>query len=292
MKKATKIVFKNYISLINKNIDKSLATFGAPGIGLRPAIEYALNSGGKRIRPLIIHMMTKALKNIHPIEHVAVAVEWVHTATLIADDLPCMDNDDRRRNKPSLHKAFNEGTALLVTYALIAAAYDNLRVNAQILHALIPSEKTTQAYFLSVENVAYNTGAFGLAGGQFDDIFSKNSHQDFCDTVIKRKTGALFEMTFVLGWLFGGGDIEFLPLLKEASTHFGKVFQIVDDILDISSDALNVKKENFNFAQTFGLNSAKDQVYKEAENFKRMLKELNINNNEFFQLMDYVTEQI
>ena len=88
---------------------------------LREACEYALTNGGKRFRPILLMMTAKAANGSVDVGYAALAVELFHTASLVADDLPCMDNDDMRRDKPSLHKVYGEGVALLVTYALIAA---------------------------------------------------------------------------------------------------------------------------------------------------------------------------
>ncbi|MBM3199287.1 MAG: hypothetical protein FJZ58_08595, partial [Chlamydiae bacterium] len=124
--------FFSYRDRIEKEIAKSILYFGEK-TKLRDACEYALTNGGKRLRPLIVLMVSEALGNGLNVLEAALSVEFFHTASLIADDLPCMDNDDERRDKPSLHKVYGETIALLASYALITAAFEKIRVSASIM---------------------------------------------------------------------------------------------------------------------------------------------------------------
>lgn len=219
-------IFTPYRLYIETLIDSSIAALG-PKTALRDACEYALKTGGKRFRPAIVLMIAKALKKELDVSHAALAVEYFHTASLIADDLPCMDNDDERRNLPTVHKAFNESTALLATYALISAGYDRLRLNAQ---------GNIEALALALENATHTTGILGATGGQFLDIHLVHPTEEQVLEVIEKKTGTLFELSFVLGWIYGGGDVKCLNLVKTAAHQFGMAFQIVDDFLDLAKD--------------------------------------------------------
>ena len=125
--------FNDYRSKVENKLRDSLEDFGNAQQGLRRPIEYALLSGGKRVRPLLVCLFADGLQKGREVLDTAIAVEYIHTSTLIADDLPCMDNDDMRRGKPAVHKAFDEASALLASYALIPAAYARIRKNAKIL---------------------------------------------------------------------------------------------------------------------------------------------------------------
>src|SRR5271155_2067965 len=117
---------------IEQEIAKSLLLFGEK-TKLRDACEYALKSGGKRFRPLLVLLVAEGVGNDLNVYEAALSVEFFHTASLIADDLPCMDNEDERRNKPSLHKVYGEAIALLASYALITAAFDKIYCNASLM---------------------------------------------------------------------------------------------------------------------------------------------------------------
>src|SRR5689334_6318506 len=107
---------------IEQEIARSILCFGEK-TKLRDACEYAITNGGKRFRPLIVLLIAEALGNGLNVYEAALSVEFFHTSSLIADDLPCMDNDDERRDKPSTHKVYGESIALLASYALITAAF-------------------------------------------------------------------------------------------------------------------------------------------------------------------------
>src|SRR5579863_9558332 len=117
---------------IEQEIAKSIICFGEK-TKLRDACEYALTNGGKRFRPLIVLFVGEALGCGLNVYEAALSVEFFHTASLIADDLPCMDNDDERRDKPSLHKVYGETIALLASYALITAAFEKIHSNAIVM---------------------------------------------------------------------------------------------------------------------------------------------------------------
>jgi geranylgeranyl diphosphate synthase type II len=211
-----------------------------PTSAVREACEYALMIGGKRLRPAIVYMIADALGYNTDVTHAALCVEYLHTASLIADDLPCMDNDDERRNHPSTHKAFNETIALLASYALIAAGY---RAIYQASSAL-PPLAAERACALALENVSWNTGLWGITGGQYLDLYPPDLTADTVRQAIHQKTSTLFEISFVLGWLFGGGEVEKLPLIKRISSHVGMIFQMVDDFDDCEEDRRHERKVN------------------------------------------------
>src|SRR5437016_8742652 len=120
-----------YKARIEPAIVSSLSRFGEK-TELRDACEYSLQTGGKRFRPAIVYMVTDALKSKNDVTDAALAVEFFHTASLIADDLPCMDNDDFRRGRPTTHKVYPESVALLASFALIAAGFEYIAMNSKV----------------------------------------------------------------------------------------------------------------------------------------------------------------
>lgn len=268
-----------YQQPINKALFESVSSFG-PKTGLRDAIEYAFKNGGKRFRPTIVYLIANALDNNRDVTDAALAVEYFHTASLIADDLPCMDDDDTRRDHPSVHKVYGESTAILATYALIAAGYDRICLNGQKLNqeALIP---------LAIENATLNTGIFGATGGQYGDLFPDELNEATILDVIDKKTGTLFEISFVLGWLFGGGDLSLLELVKRVSCYFGRAFQISDDFLDLQQD-----EGKLNFPGVIGCEKAARFLSDELNALKGVLKKLRLDSPELLTLVAFIEQRV
>lgn len=259
---------------------------------LRDACEYALTNDGKRFRPALVLMVAQALGSGADVSQAALAVEYFHTASLVADDLPCMDDDDVRRNRPSVHKVYGEGVALLVSYALIAAGYECLTKNArQLRSAGLPfSKKSDEICVLAVENATFNTGLLGATGGQFLDINPPDlSFMTVCET-IQKKTVSLFEISFVLGWVFGGGDLEKIETVKKAASHFGMAFQIADDVSDVEQDAKNGRQ--INMAAVLGVEGAKKMFHGEIDQFLETLDNLRLNASELRDIAIQLKDQV
>ncbi|BAE80775.1 geranylgeranyl pyrophosphate synthase [Chlamydia felis Fe/C-56] len=247
-------IFETYRAMIDEAIKHSLEDFGSKGVSIRAPVEYALTSGGKRIRPMLVCMFSKGLGMNRDVLDSALAIEFIHTSTLIADDLPCMDDDDERRGRPTVHKAFDEASALLASYALIPAAYSRIRSNAKKLKSQgVDPREVDFAYDTISEITDKNFGVNGVLGGQYEDMFFKNEGPEYVQSIINKKTGALFEIACASGWLFGGGDPLCVPQILEFSKTFGLLFQMKDDILDIHQDDQDV---GLNYALLFGLDAA------------------------------------
>ena len=255
--------FFRYKDLVEQEIEVSLSSMG-PKTLLRDACAYALTNGGKRLRPLLVLEIASALgKGPLPLQ-AALSVEFFHTSSLIADDLPCMDNDDERRDKPSLHKVFGETVALLASYALLTKAFE-----------LIYNQKSSdQVISLALHNAAINSGILGATGGQFLDLFPPSMDLRVVQEVIYKKTITLFEVSFVFGWLFGGGDVEQLDLVKKAAYHLGMAFQIRDDLGDIEQYAKKMQKVNM--ALTLGSEKAKALFLTEMDLLQENLQKLHL----------------
>ena len=212
---------------------------------LRDACEYALTNGGKRLRPMIVLMIADALNLGLDAMAASLSVEYFHTASLIADDLPCMDNDDERRSRPSLHKVFDESVALLASYTLISAGYEAIYRNGRELkkHSqfALQSDAVT---VLGLEAVTRCAGILGATNGQFLDLYPPDQTLETIQKIIYQKTVTLFQISFSLGWLFGGGDPSRLPQVERCAAHMGMAFQIADDLQDDLQDTEQESKIN------------------------------------------------
>lgn len=196
------------------------------------SMKYSLSAGGKRIRPCLTLQFCKLLggdeKNALPF---ACAVEMIHTYSLIHDDLPCMDDDDLRRGKPSNHKVFGEDTALLAGDALQSLAFE-IMSNEKAVSAL-GADKCIKGV-----NVLSNyCGADGMVGGQTIDLQNENKCADLSVLRVMddKKTGALIKASCKLGCIAAGADDEQLSYAEEFARNIGLAFQIKDDILDVTS---------------------------------------------------------
>jgi len=279
---------KRELLALKKEIDSAIALEFSEKIQkakLFDAASYALLSGGKRVRPIIVHLIAKALGNGLPVMEAAIATEFFHTASLIADDLPCMDDDLVRRSRPSLHVEFGEGIALLSSYGLIAEAFGKIEKNGRAMRGERDpfSSRAFEATSIALEYASRFSGMRGASLGQFFDLYRNNKDLEELEEVIYLKTITLFEGAFILGWLFGGGDFSSVKSVEKLAWHFGMAFQIADDIKDFEQDAH--KESSANYAVIVGMDAAKERLDREAEAFSKTLKMLSIESKEFNYLL-------
>lgn len=260
---------------IEQEIAKSIISLGEK-TKLRDACEYALTNGGKRFRPLIVLLVAEALEMGLNVVEAALSVEYFHTASLIADDLPCMDNDDERREMPSLHKVYGESIALLASYALITAAFEKIHRNALVMRESgAPfAQASDRACMLALESATHCSGILGATGGQFHDLFPPNHNLETVKQVIYQKTVTLFEVSFIFGWVFGGGDVSKLDLVKKAAYHFGMAFQTADDLGDMLQD--EKKQREISIARLIGKERALAFFEEEMRHLNKLLEELKL----------------
>jgi geranylgeranyl diphosphate synthase, type II len=254
---------------------------------LSQAVSYALLSGGKRIRPLIVHYIAEALGNNLPVMDAALAVEFFHTASLIADDLPCMDNDYLRRGKKSVHEVYGETIALLASYALISEAFKKIEENGRKMALDKPkfSFKAFEAVTIALKQASHSSGIKGAVLGQYYDLFGAQEEElseELLERVMYLKTGTLFEGSFVLGWVFGGGEFSELEFVKNFARHFGFAFQLRDDLKDMLQDD---KKESLNFALFVGRDLARKRFHLEIKKCFKLLEDLPLNKIKLHSLL-------
>ena len=262
--------FENYIGIINDRLDKyknETMQHIAEQRDVAEAMWYSLSAGGKRIRPVLVMEFCRVCggdtKNA---EAAACAIEMIHTFSLIHDDLPCMDNDDYRRGKPSCHKAYGEATALLAGDAL-----ENLAFGI-IADAVIPDSVKVRL----VQTLAKAVGVNGMIGGQVIDTEyeGKNIPEEMLLRMYSMKTSALLKAACLMGCICAKADEEKMTAAIKYAENLGLAFQIIDDILDITgneqqlgkpigSDAANGK---ITYASLNGLEKSNSYAAKLTEN--------------------------
>lgn len=239
-------------------------TNDAPQKKLFDAMRYSLLAGGKRLRPVIVLAFCELCggnaENALPF---AAALEMVHTYSLIHDDLPCMDNDDYRRGKPTNHRVFGEATAVLAGDGLLTAAF------GQLASAKLPAERIVEA----VRVLSLCAGELGMVGGQVLDMDAETricTEQEVID-IQSRKTGALISAACQLGVIAAGGSSKQQTAAAQYADSLGLAFQIQDDILDVIGDAgklgkaTGVDKNKNTFVRLYGVETCKEMVAQETE---------------------------
>jgi len=226
------------------------------------AMEYSLLAGGKRLRPIFAldfcRMCGGDWKNAAPF---AAAIEMIHTYSLIHDDLPCMDNDDFRRGRPTNHKVFGEGMAVLAGDALLTDAF-MLAASAKLPN---PGDMAT-----AIALMAEGAGSLGMVGGQVLDIMSEErelTEQEVLD-IQSRKTGRLISIACCLGVLAGGGSEAQFDAAAQFAAGLGLAFQIRDDMLDVIGTQEEMGKgvgtdaAKNTFVRLYGLEKCEELVQK------------------------------
>ena len=234
------------------------------------SMKYSLSAGGKRLRPVMVLEVCRLISGtFEQAIPTACAVEMLHTQSLIHDDLPCMDNDDFRRGKPSNHKAFSEATAVLAGDALISYA-------PKIIIEKTPQTVSKETLLDVIKEFCIAAGADGIIAGQIVDIASENKEIDdkTLDFIHEYKTAKLFIFAVKAGALIGGASKKQMKALTEFAKAFGHAFQIYDDILDEISTLeelgktpgkdLNAHKATY--TSHFGIEKSKEKV-RELSNY-------------------------
>jgi geranylgeranyl diphosphate synthase type II len=217
-------------------LDELLQKQPAVPARLKDAMEYMLQSGGKRIRSALVMWtceMTAGEVN-RDAQIAAAAVEMVHTYSLIHDDLPAMDDDDMRRGRPSCHKQFDEATAILAGDALLTLAFEVLATEVGNPAAAISMIRT----------LAKAAGPAGMIAGQIADMEGSRAeaNMESLEYIHTNKTAEMFAASAVLGGIAGGASDSQLANLREYGMKIGLGFQIADDLLDVTSNAENLGK--------------------------------------------------
>ncbi len=250
--------FNEKLNTVNNWIDQ----LSPKGEGLHKIIydasNYSVQAGGKRIRPILAYAVCEMLGgNADNIKHYACAVEFIHTYSLIHDDLPCMDNDDLRRGMPTNHKKFGEAIALLAGDSLLTYAFECASM----------SENDAKTTVNALNSIARAAGIAGMIGGQVIDISGAKNYEEL-KTVHKMKTGALIRLSAHLGAIAAGCTTDEADFIDKFADNLGIAFQIKDDILDVESTTEELgkpigsddKRDLTTYVTLFGIEGAKKKL--------------------------------
>jgi geranylgeranyl diphosphate synthase type II len=265
-----------------------------PGVlCMRKITQYALNSG-KRLRPMITWSMSNGSGT-----DFSLFIEYVHNSSLVVDDLPCMDNDNERRGVPTVHAKYGEYVAQLLAYNLMMTAMKHLSDGFKAIRKgqLYTQEQFDQISDAVNDEISNGLGFQGICGGQFLDLLictdrelqnkSKREQRDIIIKIIKLKTGCLFGLSFVLGWIAMGKPIDFLDQIKEAGCGFGICYQIIDDLRDIEKDTEKNGGYN-NICKYFSRNEIIDMFTDIMENFSLTMSQHELWNPTLHELYNYM----
>lgn len=279
------------ITILNEQFVKLLDQLDCPQV-LKDSMNYSLQSGGKRIRPLLIFATLDAFKKDWQIGlPVACAVEMIHTYSLIHDDLPCMDDDDLRRGKPTNHKVFGEAIAVLAGDALLTYSF-------QIISQAPSANISDQQKLAIIYELAKAAGPEGMVGGQAADMEAENKEITLqqLEYIHKNKTGKLLSFCIRAGAILANADQVIQEKLAEFAYHIGLAFQIRDDILDVigtseklgkstGSDQSNKKST---YPSLLTLEGASEKLTEHLNEAKKILQQLPLDTS----ILENLTNQI
>ena len=277
-----------YVNEFNRTLEKF-----CNGIDCRPKIladslKYSLNIGGKRIRPVLMLAVVDLLGlERRKLENFALSIELIHTYSLIHDDLPEMDNDDFRRGKPSNHKVFGTGNAVLAGDGLLNTAYS----------LLLKECKNGIEYISAAEYICDSAGICGMIAGQSADLMHEKDssyNEATLDFIYENKTGKLITAPVVVPGILLGGRC--FSELKAFGRDLGLLFQITDDILDVEGDFETLGKSigkddkdgKYTSVSVYGLDGAKLRADVLAERCRTLLEGIEGDRDFLVRLVDYV----
>ncbi|MDU6206524.1 farnesyl diphosphate synthase [Veillonella sp.] len=259
-------MFKEYLAASKQNIEQWLGeVLTSPNQEFKPLYEsmnYSLMQGGKRIRPILSKAVLEMLhKDPADYKEFLCAMECIHTYSLVHDDLPAMDNDDYRRGNLTNHKVYGEGLAILAGDGLLTYAFQLMTAN---------KKASAQDKLDAIQCVAIAAGPEGMVGGQAFDMLSEDKHISLEELKVlhRGKTGALFNASVELGLILGNADTITRTALMEYANCLGLLFQITDDILDVTgtieelgkTPGSDVRQHKSTYVSLLGLEGAKEQA--------------------------------
>ena len=229
--------YAEYLSMVEGALSAQLASLGEIPEKLLEAMDYSLSAGGKRLRPVLLLASCDALGgDVDEALPFACALEMIHTYSLIHDDLPAMDNDDLRRGRPTNHKVFGEGMAILAGDGLLSAAME-LMLRAAVRMGDMRGVRAAEA-------IARRAGVTGMVAGQVMDVTGEGSEPTLkkVDYIHRHKTADLLTAPIEAGFILAGADEKTVAAGCEYGVNLGLAFQMVDDLLDVEGDAATLGK--------------------------------------------------
>ncbi|MCA9103735.1 MAG: polyprenyl synthetase family protein [Planctomycetales bacterium] len=259
---------------------------------LLAAMRHSLMSGGKRLRPLLVLLAADACEgSLTEAMPAAVAVELVHTYSLIHDDLPAMDDDDMRRGRPACHIAFDEATAILAGDALLTLAFE------VVGRSVKPAGRAAACCVVLAEAA----GPLGMVAGQVDDLAAEGHAGTIEDleAIHRRKTGALLTAALRLGAVSAGASDKQLAALVQFGAYLGLAFQIKDDLLDVAGDPTTLGKRTgqdekvgkLTYPALLGVAASQQRIEELIHQARRSLQPLGQDGTWLAAVADYVKER-
>ena len=259
------------------------------------AMLYSLNAGGKRIRPMLVLEMAKAYGDINDgAVAFAAAIEMIHTYSLIHDDLPCMDDDDLRRGKPTSHVVFGEDIAVLAGDSLLNLA-------SEVMLETVIKNCENINYMHAMREILKASGSNGMILGQVADIKYHESEIDIetLDFINFNKTGRLLTASIFAGAYIGGADGKEIALLREIGRDIGLLFQIVDDVLDVVGDAeklgkrtqIDTKNNKKTYPNLLGLEGTYLAIQRLQDSLESKIDDLSIDSSFLKSLVDFLVKR-
>ncbi|MEG2295149.1 MAG: polyprenyl synthetase family protein [Oscillospiraceae bacterium] len=288
--------YHQYANLIEKELEKQLAFLYLPQQTVVEAMKYSLLGGGKRFRAILTLAFSEQLfQNIEDAIPLACAVEMIHAYSLIHDDLPCMDNDDLRRGKPSCHIAYGEAIALLAGDALLTNSFWCITSNEY-------SQKIEAKNILKVASLAAHTSGFlGMIGGQVMDMQSEAKQISISELqqLHHLKTGELIRFSAVSVCMLNNGSEKVLDTVSNFAKEIGIAFQVIDDILDVIGDnkllgkkvGSDVENNKTTYVSLLGLEKAKKIAQNHINTAKHHLDTLGIQDSFLYELSDMIVSR-
>lgn len=283
-----------YKQLLESELRTLVKKLNAPPI-LKDAMQYSLEAGGKRIRPLLLFATLDAF-NQNPQKGLlaACAIEMIHTYSLIHDDLPSMDNDDLRRGKPTNHKVFGEAAAILAGDGLLTYAFEVI--------GTIPEESASPSVKLQLAvELAKAAGAEGMVGGQVADMEGEDKALTLeeLEYIHVHKTGKLLKFSVLAGAILANATKNQIDSLASFAHHLGLAFQIQDDILDLTGTEELIGKpvgsDTANHKSTYpgllSLEGARDALERQIRLAKEYLKKTGLNTNLLVEITDLIASR-
>ncbi|MFI4867224.1 MAG: polyprenyl synthetase family protein [Steroidobacterales bacterium] len=290
---------ESYQQRIERVLDHELFSADPATTRLRQAMRYSVLGGGKRLRPVLVYLTGAAFAApLLRLDAPAAAVELIHAYSLIHDDLPAMDDDDLRRGRPSCHRAFDEGTAILAGDALQGLAFQVLAQPRQ----LPGGDSSAEQRVLMLATLARAIGIEGMAGGQAIDLEAIGMTLDAAaiEHMHRRKTGALIQASVELGAIAAGlAPGPAYPALQAFGAEIGLAFQIQDDILDVTGETSVIGKTKGadaalgkpNYPSVFGLEAARDLAVQHRDRALAALEGLGTAALQLCELAHYVVDR-
>lgn len=259
---------------------------------LKKSMLYSLQAGGKRLRPLIVLAVLNAYgKSEKDGIPVGCAVEMIHTYSLIHDDLPCMDDDDLRRGKPTNHKVFGEATAVLAGDGLLTESF-------KLITSHLSDEVSAEKRLRLVNELISAAGTEGMVGGQVADMEAENRQVTLeeLESIHERKTAKLLGFSVIAGAILADAPEEDIETLRTFSRHIGIGFQIRDDILDLEGSEEKIGKrvgsdttnEKSTYPSLLSLEGAKHKLDVHIKEAKRLIGGLSLQKDLLYELCDLI----